>query len=57
MCTETGFTDGYYWARHLDGTTFVVLREEGSWYAAGLYHALANFSPSQIITPIEEPSE
>jgi hypothetical protein len=50
-------TDGYYWARHSeDGTTFVVLREAGHWYAVGIAEPLVNFDRRQVIKRIEEPT-
>ncbi len=48
--------EGYYWARHFDGTTFVVYLEKGSWYTVGVQNAInETFSVTQIIKPIMEP--
>jgi hypothetical protein len=47
-------SDGYYWAAHTDGTTFVVLREGSDWYVAGIREPI-NFDPSQIIEPVQRP--
>lgn len=47
--------DGYYWARHADGTTFVVLRENGQWYTVGIREPLENFDARQIVSRIAQP--
>lgn len=51
------FSDGWFWARHVDGTVFVVLREDGQWLACGLEGSLnSDFEPAkQIIKPIPMP--
>ncbi len=48
--------DGYYWARHSDGSHFVVLNQQGLWYACGIGDPLINFHESQIIMRIPWPS-
>lgn len=47
--------DGYYWARHHDGTTFIVLREDGDWFACGIGPPIINFDVRQIIMPVPRP--
>ena len=49
------YADGYYWARHTDDTTFVVLRQEGHWFTVGIAEPLRNFDVRQIVEPIPEP--
>jgi hypothetical protein len=49
-------SDGYYWAAHTDGTTFIVLREGSDWYAVGIEEPLVNFDPRQIIEPVNRPA-
>lgn len=50
--------DGYYWARHrgeeCDGTTYIVLLEEGKWFTVGLEHPI-EFDPSDIICRVHRP--
>lgn len=48
---------GYYWARHSDGTTFVVLQEGGQFFMCGLHDAIGDeFRPeAQIIMPVPRP--
>jgi hypothetical protein len=46
--------DGYYWARHNDGTTFIVYREDGLWYTVAIGHPI-DFDPKQIICAANEP--
>lgn len=48
--------DGYYWARHDDGTAFVVLLQDGWWFTPGVGYPINNtFRPSQLIMPIKRP--
>lgn len=42
--------DGYYWARDVDGNTFIVLLEDGAWYCCGVIGPIS-FDPDQIIGP------
>jgi hypothetical protein len=42
--------DGYYWAAHVDGATFIVLREGGLWYCCGVEIPII-FLPSQHHMP------
>jgi len=49
--------EGYYWARcPEDNTHFIVLCEDGQYYAVGIQEPLHNFDPHQLIKRIEEPS-
>jgi len=46
-------SEGYYWARHDDGTTFIVLLEDGNWFVPGVARPInARFRESQVICPI-----
>lgn len=48
--------EGYYWARHPDGTAFVVLFDEGLWYAPGIGAPINDtFDQDQIIKPLDRP--
>jgi hypothetical protein len=47
--------EGYYWARHEDGTTFVVLREGGKWFAPGVHKSIG-LSPTQVMERISQPN-
>jgi hypothetical protein len=47
--------EGYYWARHTDGTTFVVLLEDGDWYCCAVHDAI-DFDESTIICKIASPA-
>ena len=52
----TEYADGHYWARHHDGTTFVVLREDGHWYCCGVCIPIDDeFSEAQIICAVKRP--
>jgi hypothetical protein len=53
--TPPPLADGYYWARHHDGTTFIVLREGPSWYTVGVEPPIINFDVRQIIMPVPRP--
>jgi hypothetical protein len=54
MSTIQNLRDGYYWARHDDGTTFVVFLENGLWYVPGISHAInQDFREHQIIAPVK----
>lgn len=44
----------YYWARHEEGSTFVVLFESGEWYCCGVDDPIA-FNPAQLVCEVEEP--
>lgn len=46
--------DGYYWARHQDGTTFVVFLEDGQWWTVVIENPI-DFDRSQIIMPVPRP--
>ena len=50
--------EGYYWARHrgdeCDGTTYVVLLEEGKWFTVGIEHQV-DFDPADIICRVQRP--
>lgn len=46
--------DGYYWARHNDGSRFIVLRQNDTWYCPGLSGSMVNFDTSQIVCPVKE---
>ena len=48
------YGDGYYWARHPDGTTFIVLREGGHWFVPGIGHSI-EFDPRCVIMPVKQP--
>lgn len=51
-----GVAEGYYWARHDDGTLFVVLAQDGQWYACGVHAPLnEEFKAAQIVCPIPQP--
>ena len=52
--------DGYYWARHRgleeDGTTFIVLRQDGDWFCCGVGEPISRtFSESQVICRCARP--
>ena len=47
--------DGYYWARHPDGSYFVVLHENDLWYCCGLGFPMADFHESQVVMPLHKP--
>lgn len=50
--------DGYFWARHHDGSEFVVKREDGKFYAAGIESPLSNFtSDTQIVCRVIKPDD
>jgi len=50
-------TDGYYWARHDDGTTFVVLLEGGDWYTVGILAPITDtFRECQVICAVPRPA-
>ncbi len=55
MTRDDELPNGYYWARHPDGTHFVVLREGGAWYCCGLIRPIVNFHESQIVMRIPWP--
>lgn len=49
-------SEGYYWARHDDGSTFVVLLDGGNWFVPGVSRPInAKFWESQVICPIPRP--
>lgn len=50
-----GLTDGYWWAQHTDGTTFVVLLEEGRFWCCGLDQPMVNFTIRQLLMPVPRP--
>ena len=49
---STMWPDGYYLARHADGSTFVVLRQNCLWYCCGVGSAI-RFDDHQIIRWID----
>jgi hypothetical protein len=51
------FPDGYYWARHFDGTAFVVKRDGPCWHCCGVETPInPDFEAAkQIIKPIPVP--
>lgn len=51
------FEDGHYWAKHFDGTWFIVLRDAPNWYCCGVEHSLSSFSPEkQIVCSCKPPA-
>lgn len=50
------FHDGYYWARHRDGTRFIVFREDGHWYCCGVHNSIdEDFDTSQNVSLAKPP--
>jgi len=45
--------DGYYWARHYDGTAFIIHRDEGQWWISGCRTPVTNFNTDLIIQPVQ----
>ena len=46
------FPDGYYWARHSEGTTFIVKLEDGEWFTIGIQDPI-DFDPRFIIGEVQ----
>lgn len=47
--------EGYYWAKHTDGTTFVTLFEKGEFYVPGVDVPVSQTIRQRILYRIVEP--